>query len=381
MSDTSVTFENAALSEAVKRAARIAPTRGEAFDKAAGIVIEVTPGAEWPVIIKSTNLSLYYLEFVAVAMSAGDPVVWRVSSELFSQIITKLPIGTGKNVTIEQKENKLEIKSGRFKASIGLMRGQFYPEWGLFDVESTAPVSSLGPRLNQVSWAATKGIGIESTDGVRFNGQNIFATDRYRLAVASMGAPHLSSGVTISASLLSGILPEGGQTRVGLVEDQMLILPTNYIQIRATAFASDFPPVEKIMRRDYPNKITFSKQEAIDAISRVSAADAKNRMPEITMFIGKGELVFFMQDSAGIDKIMDHVDIGGQAEHERHKIYVTPNALIDSMNASQGGMVTLHYDVSNHTRLLYLDCGNGYECWIVPRTGQRAETTTEGGNE
>lgn len=378
---TSVTFENAALSEAIKRAVRLAPTRGEGFDKAAGIVLEVTPGNEWPVMIKTTNLSVYYSEFVAAQQAEGEPVVWRVSSELFGQIATKLPIGSGKSVTIEQDGNKLSIKSGRFKASIGLMRASFYPEWGLFDPAATAPVSELGSRFSQVLWACTKGNGIEPTDGVHFDGEGLYATDKYRLVRVPMEAPHLAEGVTINASLLGALIPEGGNTRIGLVEDQLLILPNDYIQMRCVAFAAAFPPVARVVKRDHPDKITFNKQEAIDAINRVITADSKNRMPELTVYIGKEELVFFMEDSSGVDKLMDQIDIAGQATHERHMLFVNPSSLLDSMNAAPGGSVTLHYDTADKMKLLYIESANGYESWIVPRTGQRQVNESEDSND
>lgn len=370
---TSVTFENAALSEAVKRVARVAPTRGEAMDKAAGIVLEVDPSQDWPVRIKASNLSVYYTEFVGVQSAEGEATKWRVSSELFAQVITKLPIGSGKSVTIEQDGGILKIKSGKFQGKIGLMRAAFYPEWGLFDPSATAEVQELGTRLNQVVWACTKGSGLEPTDGVRFDGSNVYATDKYRLVSVPLEAPHLGDGVTINASLIASLIPEGGSMRVGMADDQLFILPNDYIQIRCVAYAAPFPPVERVIQREYPNRISLDKQELSDAISRVMPADSKNRIPELMMFIGEEEFVVMMEDSSGVDKLMDQIDTPGHATHGRHKIFVNPTSMLDALGACPSSQVTLHYDTADHKRLLYVEGGNGYESWIVPRTGIRTQ--------
>lgn len=377
MSDTTVTFENAALSEAVKRAEKVAPKRGEAYDKAFGVVLEIDPSSQWPVMIKTTNLAIYYSEWVSALESSGDKVIWRMSSEVFSQIITKLPIGSGKSVTISEVENKLQIKSGKFKASIGLIKSAFYPEWNQFDPENTAPVSDLGTRLSQVLWACGKGNGSEAIDGVRFNGTTLVSTDKYRLASVPMNAPHLTEEVTIQAQLVASIVPDFGATRIGMIEGQLLIVPNDYVQIRCLMLGGTFPNVERVMNRDYPNKIELQRSEVLEAVSRVATADYRNRMPELNIYFGNEQLALFVEDSSGGDKSIEVLDYPGQADHKIFKVCVTPSAVIDAMTAAPSDKITLHYDTGNKMKLLYFLCADGYESWVVPRTGMRSTPGSE----
>jgi hypothetical protein len=54
-------FENATIADSIAKASRVAPTKGEAFDKASGILMTLDP-EEKTVTLRSTNLMVFYLE-------------------------------------------------------------------------------------------------------------------------------------------------------------------------------------------------------------------------------------------------------------------------------------------------------------------------------
>src|SRR6478735_9046351 len=111
---TKVVFETATIADAIRKADRVAPGKDKAFDKAAGIVIEVDPQAEPPVIIRATNLDVYSMEWMDVLSVEGDVARWRLPSSLLAQVMSKLPIGSGTTVTLE------EITDGRGHSVIQL---------------------------------------------------------------------------------------------------------------------------------------------------------------------------------------------------------------------------------------------------------------------
>lgn len=371
VNETSVVFENAALSEAIKRVSKVAPKSGEAFDKASGIVIEVNPDWEMA-LIKATNLQIYYSEWVTRVSGDGPAMKWRVGSEIFAQIITKLPIGSGKTVTITEKDNKLQISSGRFRASIGIIRAGYYPDWNQFDPEGTQPVMELGTKIEQVQWAASKGGVSDLSSGIRFNGSTIVANDKYRLACVQCDAPHLPGEVTIPPSILASLVSPTGPTKMGIAGDQLFLVPNDYTQIRCITYAGDYPKVENVMHRDHPNVIEIERGPFLEAVNRVSSADTKNRMPELSIYLGNEEISLFMEDTSGGDKTIDQINYPGQATHDLFRIFIAPASIVDALTASPTDKVKLHYDATNKMKILRVEGGNGYESWIVPRTGVRS---------
>ena len=366
---TSVTFENAAFAEIIKRADKITPKKGEAFDKASGIVLDIDPSAAWGVTIRATNLEVYYTEWATAMECTGDKVTWRLSAPMLVAMITKLPIGTGKTVTLTNVEGMLQITSGRFKAKIALISPEYYPVWGAFDPAGTAPVADLGARIEQVAWACAKNSPGEPISGIRFNGESLAATDRYRLVKVPCAAPHLGREITVPASVIAPLIKQMGDTNVGIVGNNLVFMPNEYTQIQCVIFEGKYPPVERVMATDQPESVTIEKSRVIDYVNRVVSANQRERMPELSVFIGQEEIAFYMEDGDGRDSAGDVLEIPGQATHDRYKFLITPSNLIDALNAAPNEKVELHYDPNNRMKILYIDGGSGYETWVVPRQG------------
>ena len=144
-------FETATFQDVVNKAANVAPTKaGEAFDKAAGIHLR-SVGDECQV--RATNLKIYYLEVVETLAIEG-PVEWRLSSAILSGIMSRLKIGTGKTVSLTQKDNMVILESDRTRAQLRMMDAAYYPPWEPFNPDQLELVPDLGARIAQVEWAA-----------------------------------------------------------------------------------------------------------------------------------------------------------------------------------------------------------------------------------
>ena len=237
---TKVEFETATITDAIKKAARIAPSKGSAFDKAAGIVLTIDP-EQGLVVVRATNLDVYSMEWVDTVSIEGEPTEWRVPSTLFNTFLTSLPIGTGKNVVFEEKEagraRLLHATSGRTKAKFNLMATEYFPAWDVFTPDGLVEVDDLGGRIGQAEWAAEK-TGEPPLSGVHFNGSEVIACDRYRLAVAPLVIPDLVEPITVPAGILSQVLKQTGEVSLGVRNGKLLLMPDKTTQIMTVVYGA-----------------------------------------------------------------------------------------------------------------------------------------------
>lgn len=359
---TEVTFETATLADSIRKAAAIAPARaGDSFDKAAGIIIEVYPGHD-QIIIRATDLLLFYMEWIDSLEASGDAVRWRVPAKVFEAIITALPIGSGRTVTLTQEGGTLKIASGRARASLRLIRIDDYPEWYPFETEGLKTIAELGARIAQAEWAAAKDV---PALGIRFTGTHILATDRYRLVRVPLDLD-TPEAITIPPSVLSTFLKKVGETRIGIDNTHFLVMPDDHTQVKAVRIGDKYPPIERVMRDDYPQKIKFRKQEVMDIVNRATKIGA-DRFPVCQLILGLEEVAAFMSEDE-LGHMGDVVELPGQAIHDRASIRIHPQNFIDALSYAPSEEVILYYDPDEPKKtLLKIDGGSGYQAWLAPR--------------
>lgn len=366
---TKVVFETATLADAIKKASTVAPSRGNAFDKAAGIVIEL--GHQFSVI-RATDLNIYSMQWVDQVSFDGElpQMAWRVNSKLFNQVISSLPIGSGKNILLEEQKNGtntfLQLSAGRTRAKFNLMSMDHYPEWPAFSPDELIPADSLGGKLSQVEWAAAKTDATPQIEGVHFDGEKLIATDRYRLATAELKIPGLPNAVTVPAGILGQILRQTGEVKIGVTEHQLLLMPDESTQIRAILFGGEYPKVARIMKRDSPSKVKVRKAALLEILNRAAGFAGSDRTPTLKCFFGKEEIAVMM-DNEEVGLLGDVVEVPGQAQHDRLIIIFTPKNIIDAIEHCPNEEIELGYDQGDASKIMYINGGSGYEAWVVPR--------------
>lgn len=367
---TKVVFETATIADAIKKAARIAPAKGKAFDKAAGILLEINPGTEAPVVIRATNLDLFSMEWVDAVEATGPSVTWRLPSQLLQQVIGSLPIGSGSQVTFEEKEERgrthVLVTHRRTRAKFNMMRTEDYPTWSVFDPDQLYPCEDMGGRIDQVEWAAAKSDNLPVLSGIYFDGNQCLATDRYKLAAAELKIPDLQHPVAVPAGLLGQILKQTGEVMVGIDGEQFLIMPDEHTQIRCVLYGQDYPNTSKIMGRDKPNLLMVKKAPLLEVISRANAFTGSDRFPCLRVYIGKEEIAVMMQNDE-IGLLGDVVEVPGHAAHERFEIKFTPKNLVDAIAKAPNDEIAIGYDISKPKAIVYINGGSGYEAWVAPR--------------
>jgi DNA polymerase III sliding clamp (beta) subunit (PCNA family) len=356
-----VTFETATLADAIKKADRVAPGKGKAFDEAGGIVMEFVPD-ENLVVVRATNTEIFYREWINGQIETDqESVLWRLPSQMLTPIVTSLPIGSGKTVTFEQVGSRIEFKSGRAKGKINLLDPSYYPEWDVFDPDDLKPVADLGGKVSLVEWAIDK--TAPPFNGVNFNGDAVRATDKYRIATVPLAIP-LDAPVTVPGGLLGSILKQTGEVMVGFTEHQMLLMPNETTQIRLVLIGSQYPAVERVMDRDMEMSVTFNKTELLEVINRVIIAAGGDRLPVMRMYFGREGINAVVKSDTS--SILDGIETPGYCVHDRIEIMFTPKNIVDPISNAPNEKVTLHYNLSDNKKV-YIDGGSGYEAWAVVR--------------
>lgn len=365
-----LTFETAAIADAIKKAEKVAPsTAGQAFDKAAGIMIEASTEM---CVVKATNLDIYLMEWVTPQEGEGEPIRWRLPSRSLASVITSLPIGSGKTVVLEDKVNGLQkqvhLSAGRVRARFNLLDATYFPTWSAFDPALLTPAMDVGGRIAQVEWAAAK--SETPLCGVNLTGTVAQATDRYRLARAPLMIPGLDKSVTVPSGVLSQLLKQTGEISIGYNGDQLLIMPDEFSQIRAILYGQPYPSLDKPLSRVFSNKITLRKSEIIPMLQR-AANFADDRDPFLTLFIGAEEIAVMMQnDETGL--LGDAIVITGQATHERYECRFTPKNIIDPIERCPSDEVEFGYNFDKPNDPVRIDGGSGYFAIAMPRQKEKA---------
>lgn len=359
---TTVTFEAATLQVAIKKASRVAPSKGAAFDKASGIVLDIQDGA---VVVMATNLDIFYMEWIDFTEMTGEPIKWRLPAQVFADIISSLPITSGTTVTLEQDGRYLKIQCNKMRSKLNIMDIAYYPTWYAFDPASMIAADNLGTRINQVDWAADRrGLGI--IEGVHFDGHVILATNRYQLAVVDLPIPGWEHPVTVPGTILSQVLKQTGEVMIGQNENQLLLMPDEHTQIRAVIYDAQYPSLDAVRVKEIPEKVTVTKAALLELMAQALALVASERNPKIKLYIGKEEIAVYLENG-DLGFIGNRLDVPGQAKHRRVEIHFTPGYLTDALNAAPSERVDIWYNPTDPFSFVKVDGGSGFNAWVMPR--------------
>lgn len=364
-----VVFENATIADSISKAARVAPTKGEAFDKASGILMTLDP-EENTVTLRSTNLQVFYLEVVD-AIEVDSEATWRFHASTIAAVVAKLPIGSGKNVSFEQKGGEIHMKSGRTTAKFRAMDASYFPKWEPFDPDKLEMVPDLGARIQQVEWAAMEG-NEAIYAGIHLDGEHVMATDRIRMAVAPCEAEPIYKPITIPAGILKPVMTNLRDVAVGIDEGMFLLMPDVSTQLRTRIYDKDYPNIKPLLARELPQSVKFRKQALLEIIERAEIFAQRDRSPKMTFIIGKGEIAVMCAD-ADMGLLGDAIELDGQCDHPRHRVMFTPKNLKEALNAAPSDEVEFQYNTEEPTKPIRIDGGSGYVALVMPRKDEGGE--------
>ena len=360
-----ITFEVSTFADAVKKADTISPTRGHAFDKAAGVVLEFDPTGLPMSVLRSTNLDIFRKEWIDVVGMEGERTVWRLP-KIFGQIVASLPIGSGKQVTLEEKAGQVHLSAGRTKAKFNLLDPDYYPDWDTFEPDDMYPAKDLGGRIAQVEWAVSK--DTVPITGVHLDGEYAMATDRYRLAAVPLEIPDLQRPVTVPAGFLGQMLKQTGDVQIGIEGNFFNIMPDEYTQIRCITFAEQFPSMSGLFGMEFSHEVQINRLPLIEIIRRCQtfAGNADRVGEAIKVFFGKEKIALVMTNDE-VGQLGDVLDTPGYCDHDRIELRFTPRFLLDALEKAPNDQVTIQYNTGKG-RMVHFDGGSGYRAWVAIRS-------------
>lgn len=357
-------FEVATLADAVQKANRIAPTKGAAHDRAAGIVVEVDPNSLEPVVIKSTDLDVTFRMVVNVLEVGDEPVTWRVPSQLFNGIMSTLPVGREATVRLaENGDGFLYFLCGKTKAKLRLIAGE-YPVFNPFAADDLATVPGLARRLTQVAWATeTKGSGI--LGGVHIDGEYLYGCDRQNLAMVPCTVP-VDRPVTAPLTDIAALIKNTSEVTMRASDSHIELMPDAWTQTTCILFAADYPKVKNLLNKTKPSGEVFVIAEALTAaLDKMLVLVKAERYPTTTIKIGDGVMNLEMEVPE-VGKIADEIEVVGGEQSGQFIVTFSPDCLKQALMASGREKVTIKYGPTNLSPIMVED-DNQFFSLMMPR--------------
>jgi DNA polymerase III sliding clamp (beta) subunit (PCNA family) len=364
---TSISYESALLADAVIKAARIAPTKGAAFDKASGIVFDVTPDHT---VIQATDLDVTYRQVVRHDNFKGDPVMWRLPSGVLSGVMASLPLTAGTTTTLASRDDgAIRLSSGRTKARLQMIRNDGYPSVDVLDTSDMSSAQELGQKVGQVSWACESEKHGDLLAGVHIDGKFLYATDRYRVAITECEVP-ISEPVTVPLSSLGAILRSASEVRckVGVTPSAPFARLQLALDSETTASArvleGDYPDVRRrVLRTDYGGHVMVSKRLFTETLSRMMVLARTERNPKLILKLAGEELTLDLEVETG--RIQESFVVESNEGLDTYECTLNPNFIGDAVAAAAMNEVRLDYGPGPMHSVRVSD-GEGYECIIQP---------------
>ncbi len=242
-------------------------------------------------------------------------------------------------ITIEKKENALEIKGAKTKASFNTMGEADFPR--IFDEKGesiiTIKKNAIIKELGRVVFAASTDSDKPAFSGVLVKKEEdrvlFVATDSHRLSLnksrsikdanAGLKKPILVSSRTLRALLAS---KEEGDVEVFLSEkNNQVIFSQDETTLVGRLIEAEYPDFEKIIPNDFSTKAEFDREELLGALKATSIFSRDNA--NIVKMSIKKEGISLLAKSPTIGE--NTVEVGAKISGEENEIAFNSRYLLD----------------------------------------------------
>lgn len=263
--------ERDVLADAVGSAGRAATNRTGTLPVLAGVRLQVEGDR---LTVTGTDLELTIRLTIEVGGERDGAAV--VPARLVADIVKALPAGA---VSVELDDEEMSISAGRSQFSVRPLSLEDYPAQS----ESTAepvklPAAVVADALRQVVRAASTDDARAVLTGVLLaseeDGLRLVATDSYRLAVRDL--PETTVMTPGRNVLIPGRALNELQRVIGDVEelsvrfgDREATFDVGSTRLSTRLIEGEFPNYRNLLPSSYPNLLTVSKADMLEAIRRV----------------------------------------------------------------------------------------------------------------
>lgn len=364
-----ITFANTTLSEAISRAARIAPTKGAAFDKAAGIFIDVSPSAR-KATIRSTNLEVTYRHDITALSGSGNDVQWRVPSYLIDGLMQSLGQGeTDTTTLIDRNDDKIRLKSGRTVTALQLLDVNTFPSEEKIPSFQGIPADELASKVDRVAWAADP----KSTklSGVMVDGRRIVACNNYSVAVMECVVA-VQQQIVAPLETMRSILRSASDVRMATEGKKLYVSIDETAVCSTTLIQEEYPHIDNLLRTNFLGSMRIHRAMFTDCMARINTIAKQERLPKITLQLdtsGFMKMLTLDVEVTGVARIRDEMDVTTDFEGN-FTISFIPAMIEKAIENAQGELVLMEFGVEgdpNKVHSVRISDDKGYQCYVMPK--------------
>lgn len=364
-----VEIETGAFADAAQKAGRVAPTKGSAYDRAAGLMLEVdSDQIDRPVTIRSTDMDNTFLARLGALRVQGSGA-WRLPAGVLAGLAGQLPLGAGSTVILSDRGGKINLKSGKTKANLHTMDPSSFPPFAWFDESALVPVQNLAQLLERVSWATDAGDRSDVLSGVHIDGERLVACDRVKMAEVPCKVP-IDHPITVPLSSLVMIMRNTAEVRILAVDQALHLMTDQDTQATSRIFGAPYPDLSPMRKRVDSNDsfMEVSVEGLLEVLRRQMVLCKGDRYPSIKVTFGDG-VVQVAMDVPELGMIEDEIGAVGGALGTHDEMWFTPTVLQSALAVAGAPTVTISYLAGSPLTPVNISDGTGYRCIASTRTG------------
>ncbi len=291
--------------------------------------------------VTGSDLDLTISQQLTVAGATDGVVV--IPSKLIADIVRALGPGA---VDVIVDGDEVQITAGRSEFSMRTIPADDFPRLGSPEGdEVTLNAADLSAALKQVVKAASSDDSRPILTGVLLaaegEGLRLVSTDSYRLAVRDLPGTSVLSGdqsVLVPSRALAELNRVFGEHETVALRlgERDASFAVGGIQVVTRLIEGEFPNYRGLIPDTYPNELTVSRSELLDAVRRVRLMAQEATPIRLNMRPDSLELVAVTQDVGQAQEVLDASYSGDELT-----VAFNPDYLIDGIEVTPGEEITL----------------------------------------
>jgi DNA polymerase III sliding clamp (beta) subunit (PCNA family) len=353
----------ASLHDSLQRATRIAPTKGAAYDRAAGILLEFREDST--VLIKATNTEITYRHVLNCAESSMSevPARIRLPSTLLSGFVATLPMAGDQHVRfLRDSKGRIVVQYNKTstKATMNEVTGEF-PNIPAYDFDEMVSAGELAERIEQVSWAVGDN-GV--TAGIHIDGHSLTAISGTVAATVECSVG-VDAPVTAHLSTIAPLVKSGSNVRMAARDGRLVVALDETAQITSTVLLDPWPnAVERLAGMDFPHSFTVNRGRWKEGLERMLVFVRNDRFPKMNLELSDGKMLLHFGASI-TGEAQDGCAIGSYSgPSDVTKFVFNPHLLIAALDAHPGTNVLVHFGGPRQP-FMFTDPGSSYRAWVI----------------
>jgi DNA polymerase III sliding clamp (beta) subunit (PCNA family) len=368
---TRATFSAATLADAVQKASKIAPTKGAAFDQAAGLLFDVRPEAA-EVFVSATNMDSSYKQRVPMTEGEGGRTLWRLPSTLLTRMMSSLTMDSGETVDLIDTgaDTFLRVKSGRFVAKLAMFDTTTFPRLEEFTSAGMASASDFASRVEQVAWACDP--SSNTLNGVHIDGERIVGCNQSVLAVVPCVVP-IEHPVTVPLYTMAPLLRTATDFKLRAHDKKLLMMLDGETWATSQLVEAVYPQYQNVMRKDFSGNVKANRGAFVEAVNRILVLAATEKLPRIELKFDGTQMIktlTFDMDVPEVGRMQDMIDVASDEWDDVFTIYFSAQQLVKAVETSRRDFVNIEFGSPTRNGPLLpirVSDDSGYEVYVMPR--------------